>query len=193
MLNLVLFGPPGAGKGTQSEKIGDKYNLVHISTGEVLRKAISEKTALGILAASYIDDGNFVPDDIAIGIIQEELKKYKNPNGFIFDGFPRTKYQAERFSNILSEFGGDINLMIALKVDENQLVQRIISRAERSGRPDDRAEDIIRKRIEIYNTKTAVVADYYKSLGKYTSIDGNDKIDVIFENICKSIEKNIKL
>lgn len=191
MLNLVLFGPPGAGKGTQSEKIRDKYNLVHISTGEVLRKAIAAKTSLGVLAASYIDDGNYVPDDIAIGIIKEELQKYKDSNGFIFDGFPRTKNQAEKFSGILSEFGGDINLMIALDVTEDELIKRLVKRANDSGRPDDRAEDIIKKRIEIYNTKTAVVADYYKSIGKYTSIDGNDKIDVIFENICKSIEKKI--
>ncbi len=191
MLNLVLFGPPGAGKGTQSEKISDKYNLVHISTGEVLRKAIEEKTSLGVLAASYIDDGNYVPDNIAIGIIKEELQKHKDSNGFIFDGFPRTRYQAEQFSEILSEFGGDINLMIALDVAEEELIKRLINRANDSGRPDDRAEDIIKKRIEIYNKKTAVVADYYKSIGKYKSIDGNDKIDVIFENICKSIEKKI--
>lgn len=189
MLNIVLFGPPGAGKGTQSEKIIDKYKLNHISTGDILRKAISEKTPLGVLAASYIDDGNYVPDDVAIDIIKEELDKYKNPNGFIFDGFPRTRFQAEKFSGILAKYGGDVNLMISLEVEEKELIERLKNRSKESGRPDDRAEDIIKKRIEIYNTRTAVVADYYKSLGKHESIEGNGEIDIIFEDICNAIEK----
>lgn len=189
MLNIVLFGPPGAGKGTQSEKIIDKYKLNHISTGDILRKAISEKTPLGVLAASYIDDGNYVPDDVAIDIIKEELDKYKNPNGFIFDGFPRTRFQAEKFSGILSKYGGDINLMISLEVEEKELIERLKNRSKESGRPDDRAEDIIKKRIKIYNSRTAVVADYYKSLGKHESINGNGKIDIIFDDICNAIEK----
>ena len=189
MLNIVLFGPPGAGKGTQSQKIIDKYNLIHISTGEILRKAISEQTPMGIEAQKYIDDGNYVTDEMAIEIIKEELDRHKNTNGFIFDGFPRTTFQAERFSGILSKYGGDVNLMISLDVDEKVLEERLINRSKESGRPDDRKEEIIQKRFGIYNKRTALIADYYKSLGKYQSINGNGKIDVIFDNICEAIEK----
>lgn len=191
MLNIVLFGPPGAGKGTQSQKIIDKYNLNHISTGEILRKAIAEKTPLGVKAASYIDDGNYIPDDMAIDILKEELDSYNAPKGFIFDGFPRTLYQAERFSGILSEYGGGVNLMISLDVDESVLIERLINRSKESGRPDDRKEEIIKKRIGIYNKQTALVADYYKSLGKHESINGNGEIDAIFDKICEAIEKYI--
>ena len=189
MLNIVLFGPPGAGKGTQSQKIIDKYNLIHISTGEILRKAISEQTPMGIEAQKYIDDGNYVTDEMAIEIIKEELDRHKNTNGFIFDGFPRTTFQAERFSEILSKYGGDVNLIISLDVDEEILEERLINRSKESGRPDDRKEEIIQKRFGIYNKRTALIADYYKSLGKYQSINGNGKIDVIFDNICEAIEK----
>lgn len=189
MLNIVLFGPPGAGKGTQSQKIIDKYNLIHISTGEILRKAISEQTPMGIEAQKYIDDGNYVTDKMAIEIIKEELDRHKNTNGFIFDGFPRTTFQAERFSGILSKYGGNVNLMISLDVDEKVLEERLINRSKESGRPDDRKEEIIQKRFGIYNKRTALIADYYKSLGKYQSINGNGKIDVIFDNICEAIEK----
>ena len=189
MLNIVLFGPPGAGKGTQSQKIIDKYNLVHISTGEILRKAISEQTLMGIEAQKYIDDGNYVPDEMAIEIIKEELDNYKNSNGFIFDGFPRTRFQAERFSDILSNYDGDVNVMISLDVEEKVLVERLMNRSKESGRPDDRKEEIIQKRIEIYNQRTALVADYYKSLGKHQSVNGIGEIGVIFDKICKAIEK----
>ena len=191
MLNIVLFGPPGAGKGTQSQKIIDKFNLDHISTGEILRKAISEGTTMGIKAASFIDDGNYIPDDMAIDILKAELDNYSGSNGFIFDGFPRTTYQAEIFSGILSKFGGDVNLMISLDVDEKVLVERLVKRSKESCRPDDREEAIIQKRIGIYNDRTALVADYYKSLGKHESINGNGEIDIIFDKICEAIEKHI--
>lgn len=154
-----------------------------------MREAIEARTALGVLAASYIDDGNYVPDDVAIDIIKEELDKHANPNGFIFDGFPRTRFQAEKFSGILSKFGGDVNVMISLDVREDELIERLNNRAKESGRPDDRAEDIIKKRIEIYNNRTALITDFYKSLGKYESINGNGEIDSIFGDICKAIEK----
>lgn len=189
MLNIVLFGPPGAGKGTQSQKIIDKFNLVHISTGDILRKAISEKTPMGIEAQKLIDDGNYVTDEMAIAIIKEELNRHKNTNGFIFDGFPRTKFQAEKFPELLSGYGNDVNVMISLDVNEEILVERLSNRAKESGRPDDRKEEIIQKRIGIYNDRTAIVSDYYKSLGKHQSINGNGEIDVIFEEICKTIEK----
>jgi len=189
MLNIVLFGPPGAGKGTQSQKIIDKYNLIHISTGEVLRKAIEAQTPLGIEAQKFIDDGNYVTDEMALEIIKEELNNHKNSNGFIFDGFPRTTFQAEQFSAILSKHDGDVNVMISLEVEENVLVKRLINRAKESGRPDDRKEEIIRKRIEIYNQRTASVEDYYKSFGKFESVNGIGEIDVIFDKICATIEK----
>lgn len=189
MLNIILFGPPGVGKGTQSKKIADKYNLIHISTGDALRKAIIKKTPLGIEAQKLIDDGNYVTDEMAIELIKEELNNYEDLNGFIFDGFPRTIFQAEQFPNILSKYGGKVNLMISMFVDEGILIKRLLNRAEESGRPDDREAEIIHKRIGIYNETTACVKDYYKSLGKYESIDGNGKIDVIFDKICTVIDK----
>lgn len=189
MLNVVLFGPPGSGKGTQSKKIIGKYNLIHISTGEVLRNAIKERTALGIEAQKFIDDGNYVPDEMAIEIIKNELDKYENPNGFIFDGFPRTTYQAEHFPSILSKYNSDVHLMISLEVDENILVERLISRSKESNRADDREKEIIQKRIEIYNQKTLIVSDFYKSLGKFESVNGIGEIDLIFGKICAAIEK----
>ena len=189
MLNIILFGPPGAGKGTQSKKITEKYNLVHISTGDALRNAIAKKTSLGIEAQKLIDDGNYVTDEMAIGIIKEELGNHKGANGFVFDGFPRTTFQAEQFPEILSIFGGNVNVMISMFVEEGKLLERLINRAMESGRPDDREEEIIYKRIEIYNETTACVKDYYKSLGKYESIDGNGEIDVIFDKICNVIDK----
>jgi len=189
MLNIVLFGPPGAGKGTQSQKIIDKYNLVHISTGDILRREIKAKTPLGIEAQKLIDDGNYVTDEMAIEIIQNELDNYKDSEGFIFDGFPRTTFQAELFPSILSKYNGDVNVMISLEVDESKLVDRLISRAKELGRPDDRKEEIIQKRIQIYNVRTKQVKDHYKSLGKYESVDGFGEIDVIFDKICSVIEK----
>jgi adenylate kinase len=189
MRNIVLFGPPGAGKGTQSQKIIEKYNLVHISTGDILRKEIAIGSELGIEAKRLIDDGNYVTDEMAIEIIKAELNRNKSCNGFIFDGFPRTKHQAEIFPELLNGFGGDINVMISLDVQEKVLINRLAERAKQSGRPDDRKEEIIKKRIGIYNDRTAVVSNYYKNLGKHQSINGDGKIDVIFEEICETIEK----
>lgn len=189
MLNIILFGPPGAGKGTQSKKIADKYNLIHISTGDALRKAINKQTPLGIEAQKLIDDGNYVTDEMAIQLIKEELNNHEVQNGFIFDGFPRTIFQAEQFPKILSKYGGKVNLMISMFVDEGVLIKRLLNRAEEGGRPDDREVDIIQKRIGIYNKTTACLKDHYKSLGKYESIDGNGKIDVIFDKICTVIER----
>ncbi|MDA3953927.1 MAG: adenylate kinase [Bacteroidales bacterium] len=189
MLNIILFGPPGSGKGTQSKKITEKYNLVHISTGDALRNAIIKKTSLGIEAQKLIDDGNYVTDEMAIEIIKEELDNHECANGFVFDGFPRTTFQAEQFPEILFKFGTNVNLMISIVVDENILIERLLNRAKECDRPDDREEEIIYKRLEIYNETTACVKDYYKSLGKYESIEGNGEIDGIFDKICTVIEK----
>ncbi len=189
MLNIILFGPPGAGKGTQSKKIIEKFNLTHISTGDVLRKNIEEGTLLGIEAKKLIDDGNYVTDEMAIEIIHNELSMHHNPNGFIFDGFPRTTFQAEKFSQILSIHGGDVNLMISIEVEESLLIERLINRSKESGRPDDRQEDIIKKRIEIYHNRTSCIKEFYKSQGKFESINGNGEIDIIFDKICLVIAK----
>ena len=189
MLNIVLFGPPGAGKGTQSKKIIEKFNLTHISTGDVLRKNIEKRTPLGIEAKKLIDDGNYVTDEMAIEIIHNELSNHNNPNGFIFDGFPRTTFQAEQFSNILSKHGGDVSLMISIEVDETQLIERLMNRSKESGRPDDRQEDIIKKRIEIYHSRTSCIKEFYKSQGKFESINGNGEIDAIFSRMCEVIDK----
>ncbi len=191
MLNIVLFGPPGSGKGTQSKKITNKFDLVHISTGEILRKEIKKQSPIGIEAQKLIDDGNYVTDEMAFEIIRGELKINATAKGFVFDGFPRTIYQAENFSEILSNNENDIDVMISIEVDNAELIERLTKRAKESGRPDDRQKDIIQKRIEIYNKRTAKVGDYYKSLGKFELINGNGEIDVIFDQICSVIEKYI--
>ena len=189
MLNIILFGPPGAGKGTQSKKIIEKYNLTHLSTGDILRRNIEENTRLGIEAKKLIDDGNYVSDEMAIEIMHHELGRYNNPKGFIFDGFPRTVYQAEQFSKILSNYGGDLSLMISMEVNENLLIERILNRSKQLGREDDREVEIIKKRIRIYNQRTSCIKEFYKSLGKLEMIDGNGEIDVIFDKICSVIAK----
>jgi len=189
MLNIVLFGPPGAGKGTQSMKIIDKYNLKHISTGEILRKAIADKTSLGIEAQKHIDKGCYVPDEMAVDIIKKELGKFEQSEGYIFDGFPRTIHQAAHLEKILSVMGAKVNVMISLETDEKAIIERLTSRYNNSARPDDKSEDIIKKRIAIYNTNTIILKDYYKSMGKCESVYGIGEIDVIFDKICSIIER----
>src|SRR5688572_7940772 len=158
MLNIVLFGPPGAGKGTQSEKLIEKYNLVHLSTGDVFRANIKGNTELGKLAKSYMDAGNLVPDEVTIRLLESEVDKNPQAKGFIFDGFPRTTAQAEALDIFLSGRGTTIHQMIALQVPEEELVKRLLSRGQQSDRPDDKDETIIRNRIRIYNEQTAVLA-----------------------------------
>ena len=187
MLNLVLFGPPGAGKGTQSQKLIEKYKLIHLSTGDILRGEISNNTALGIEAKKLMDQGILVPDEVVIGMISNKLDANKDANGFIFDGFPRTISQAEALDNLLASKNSAISGMIALEVDNQELQTRLLARGKESGRPDDANEDIIRKRIEEYNSKTAPVANFYKSQGKYSSINGIGSIDEIFTAISAQI------
>lgn len=189
MLHVILFGPPGAGKGTQSQKLTQKYGWVHLSTGEILRKEIEKKTPLGIEAQRLIDDGNYVTDDMAFEIIRSEIDRNKGAKGFIFDGFPRTTYQAEKFPEIAQLNGEHKQVLISIEVNEDILIERLLNRAKESGRPDDRQKDIIQKRIQIYHQKTSCVKEYYKSQGKLETVDGNGEIDSIFDKICEVIEK----
>jgi len=189
MLNIVLFGPPGAGKGTQSEKLIEKYNLQHLSTGDILRSAIQNQTPLGLEAKKFIDKGELVPDETVIGLIARELDVHKNGKGFIFDGFPRTTIQAQKLDEMLSGKGISITLMMALIVDHQELVKRLLNRGLLSARTDDRNVEVIEKRINIYNEYTHIVAEYYKEQNKYQAIDGMGSIDEIFARIVKTIKE----
>ncbi|MBK6265443.1 adenylate kinase [Marivirga sp. S37H4] len=189
MLNIILFGPPGAGKGTQSEKIIDRYNLTHIATGDLFRKHLGEGTELGNLAQKYMDAGNLVPDEVVIGMVDEKLKENKNNNGYIFDGFPRTVTQAKALDALLEEKGQPIAGMIALDVPEEELKKRIKERGKTSGRSDDQDDKKIENRIKVYQEETMPVAKYYDSQGKFVKVKGVGTINDIFENICSEIEK----
>lgn len=188
MINIVLFGPPGAGKGTQSNKVKEKYELVHLSTGDLLRSEIAAGTELGLEAKKLMDAGKLVPDEVVIGMIDHKLKTNKEAHGFIFDGFPRTVAQAEALDKLMEENDTAISGMIALEVPEEELVSRLLERGKTSGRPDDKNEDLIRTRVQEYENKTAPVAGYYKSQKKFTSIHGVGSIDEIFESISSTID-----
>ena len=160
MFNLILFGPPGSGKGTQSEKLIARYGLKHLSTGDLLRSEISRQTSLGQAAKGFMDKGQLVPDEVVIGMIDNKLKEHRNAAGFIFDGFPRTVKQSEALDQLLASYNESITIMIALVVDDNELLARLLNRGKTSGRPDDQNEELISKRIQEYNSKTKPVADY---------------------------------
>ena len=179
MTNLVLFGPPGAGKGTQADFLKGKYNLIHISTGDVFRYNIKNKTALGILAKSFMDKGELVPDEVTIDMLNAEVEKNVDANGFIFDGFPRTNIQAEALDKLMVSKDSQINAMIALEVNDEVLVQRLLKRGQTSRRVDDADESIIRNRIKEYYTKTAVLKDYYSAQHKYFGVNGVGSIEDI--------------
>jgi len=188
MLNIVLFGPPGAGKGTQSQKLIDTYNLIHLSTGDLLRSEIAAGTELGLRAKTLMDQGLLVPDEVVIGMIDSKLKENKQAGGFIFDGFPRTVPQANGLDNLLQENNTAISCMIALEVSEEELTKRLLIRGQTSGRPDDQDEALVRKRVQEYNTKTAPVADFYAQQGKFHGVNGIGEIDEIFNQICQIID-----
>ena len=190
MLNIVLFGPPGAGKGTQAAKLIDKYNLVHLSTGDIFRANIKGETELGVLAKSYIDKGELVPDEVTIGMLESEVEKNPNTGGFIFDGFPRTTIQAEALEKFLQNKGTEISVMLALAVAEEELIKRLLLRGKDSGRADDKDESIITNRIKVYNEQTAVVADFYSAQNKFEKIDGVGTIDDIFGRLCVAIDEH---
>lgn len=185
MKNIVLFGPPGAGKGTQATFLKDMYNLVHISTGDVFRFNIKNQTELGLLAKKYMDEGDLVPDEVTINMLKAEVEKNADANGFIFDGFPRTQSQAEALDAFLTEKGEQINGMIALEVPEDLLVERLLERGKTSGRTDDTDEGKIRNRFKEYNTKTAVLKDYFEAQNKYYGINGVGSIKEITQRIAK--------
>ncbi len=188
MLNIVLFGPPGAGKGTQSEKVLKKYNLLHLSTGDLFRLHLNNETALGLEAKKYMNKGYLVPDEIVIGMVEDKINKSSNVIGFVFDGFPRTINQAIALDNMLEKKNIPIKQMIALKVDEKELIKRIQNRAKTSGREDDKSIDKINNRIQVYNQETKPVADYYKKHDKYSEVDGIGEIDEIFIKLCSKID-----
>jgi adenylate kinase len=189
MLNLVLFGPPGAGKGTQSAMLVEKHKLIHLSTGDLLRGEIAAGTELGLEAKKLMDQGLLVPDSVVIGMIGSKLKQNPNAGGFIFDGFPRTVAQAEALDELLANSSTSISGMLALVVEEEELVERLLNRGKDSGRSDDQDESIIRNRIKEYNAKTAPLANYYNKQGKYTAIKGVGKIEEIFTSLNDSIAK----
>jgi adenylate kinase len=189
MTNLVLFGPPGAGKGTQANFLKEKYNLVHISTGDVFRFNIKHETALGMLAKSYMDKGELVPDQVTIDMLNAEVERNSDAEGFIFDGFPRTDAQADALDHLMEEKDSQIDAMIALEVDDEVLVKRLLERGKTSGRKDDSDESIIRNRIKEYYKKTAILKDYYAAQDKYYGVDGVGSIDEITERLSKVIDK----
>jgi len=188
MLNLVLFGPPGAGKGTQSENIINKYNLVHLSTGDIFRANIKGETELGKLAKSYIDKGQLVPDEVTISLLESEVNKHTDPKGFIFDGFPRTTKQAEALDAFLNSKGTPITVMISLEVEEEELKVRLAGRAKTSGRADDANPEVIQNRIDTYNAETAPVKEFYAAQDKLVSVNGVGTIEGIFEAISQELD-----
>jgi adenylate kinase len=190
MLNIVLFGPPGAGKGTQSERLIEKYGLVHLSTGDVFRANIKGETELGNLAKSYMDAGQLVPDEVTINMLRSEVVKHDAPQGFIFDGFPRTNAQAQALDEFLGSLQTEISLMLALEVEENELKTRLLKRAEFSGRPDDADPAVIEKRITVYNNETAPVKAFYQAQHKFVAIDGIGSIDEITQRLFSAIDTN---
>ena len=188
-MNIILFGPPGAGKGTQSDKLIEKYNLNHLSTGDLFRNHLGNNTPLGLEAKKFMDEGNLVPDSVVINMVKEEIESKKSSKGFIFDGFPRTVNQAKALDYMLNEKGLRINFLISLEVDDDELINRIKKRALVSRRIDDQSEDKINNRIKVYNEETLPVLNHYKKLKKYNPVNGVGSIDEIFDDICSKIEK----
>ena len=189
MLNIVLFGAPGAGKGTQAFMLAKKHELVHLSTGDILRKEIVDGTELGKQAQGFTNKGELVPDELIIDIIRSQIEQNAEANGFIFDGFPRTTAQAEALDEMLAEKEMEITSMIALEVENEELVNRLTKRGAISGRADDQSMDVIRNRIDVYHQKTKPLIAYYQARKKFHPIDGIGDIGEIFERLCKHVEK----
>ncbi|MCB9255612.1 MAG: adenylate kinase [Chitinophagales bacterium] len=188
MINLVLFGPPGSGKGTQSVKLQEKYQLMHVSTGDLFRMHMRENTDLGKEAKSYIEKGDLVPDEVTIGMMNAKIESHPEAKGFIFDGFPRTAAQAEALDALLNSKNTPVSKMIALNVPDEELIKRLLLRGKDSGRADDQNEEIIANRIQVYNDKTLPVASYYEKQAKLVEIHGLGSIDDIFNRLCAVID-----
>lgn len=191
MINLILFGPPGAGKGTQSTKLIDKYSLTHISTGDLFRKHLKEGTPLGKLAQDYMTKGNLVPDKVVIDMVDDKISNSGKISGIIFDGFPRTIPQAEALDKLLGDKSAPITALIELVVPEDELRKRLADRAIKENRPDDAKKEVIENRIAVYKSETAAVADYYKRHNKYSSVIGVGEVQDIFKNICVEVDKSL--
>ncbi|MFT6320123.1 MAG: adenylate kinase [Granulosicoccus sp.] len=187
MLNLILFGPPGSGKGTQAEKLVEKYNLLHISTGDLFRYNMKNDTPLGIEAKSYIEKGNLVPDSVTINMLKAKVNENPDVPGYIFDGFPRTIVQAEALDNFLAEKDLAVSGLLALDVPDEELIKRLLSRGKDSGRADDQNESIIANRIKTYNKETAPVFGYYEKQERANKIDGVGTLEDVFEKLCAMI------
>jgi len=191
MFNIILFGPPGSGKGTQSEKLIAKYGLKHLSTGDLLRSEIAAATPLGIEAKSFMDKGQLVPDEVVIGMISSALDANPNANGFLFDGFPRTEAQSEALDKLLQFKHTSIGVVLALEVSEEELIQRLLNRGLTSGRSDDTNEVVIRARIAEYHKKTSAVAEYYSRFDKVVYIKGEGSVEEIFTSLCNEIDNRL--
>ncbi len=191
MFNIILFGPPGSGKGTQSENLIQKFGLKHVSTGELLRNEIAKQSVLGIEAKQYIDKGQLVPDEVVIGMIADTVDSNSQCKGFLFDGFPRTEAQAMALDKLLSGKGSSINALLALQVSEEELVKRLMNRGLTSNRSDDGDRAIIKARIAEYENKTAVVENYYAKFGKVKKVNGEGSVHDIFVALCNIIEKEL--
>jgi len=191
MFNIILFGPPGSGKGTQSEKLIEKYQLKHLSTGDLLRSEIATKTPLGLEAKAVMDKGQLVPDEVVIGMISSALDNYPEAKGFLFDGFPRTQAQSEALDKLLHLKHAEINVLLALTVTEEELLKRLLNRGLTSGRSDDTNETVIKERIEEYHKKTAAVEKYYSKFNKVVQIKGEGTVEEIFEALSVEINKRL--
>ncbi len=191
MFNLILFGPPGSGKGTQSEKIIEKYRLVHLSTGDLLRSQIAKQTALGLEAKKLMSKGQLVPDEVVVGMISSSVDHNMTAAGFLFDGFPRTESQAQSLDALMMQKNETINLFIGLDVSEKEITDRLMKRGATSNRPDDSDPAIIAKRISVYKNETESVAEHYKKFDKVVMIAGEGSIEAIFERICKEIDSRL--
>ena len=189
MINLVLFGPPGSGKGTQAEKLKEKYDLLHISTGDLFRFNMKNDTPLGQKAKSYISKGELVPDSVTIDMLKARVDETPDVKGYIFDGFPRNINQSEHLDKILTERNSEVHALLMLEVDEEEIVKRILNRGKTSGRADDNDEEIIRNRFSVYQEETAPVFDYYDKENKSHKIAGQGGIEDVFERLCKVIDK----
>lgn len=188
MFNIIIFGPPGSGKGTQSIKLAEKYSLTHISTGDIFRSEIKAKSELGLRVTSIIESGELVPDELLVDLLRNAMQKHPGTAGFLFDGFPRTLQQANDLEDLLAEMNGGVNVVLALDVDDDELMGRLLKRAQLEGRKDDTAE-VISNRLNVYHSQTKPLMDHYDEQGKLESVHGVGSIDEICGRLCEKIKK----